>query len=946
MAKESNNYISLQEAAKHCSYSQEYLSLRARQGKLRATKLGRNWVTTKKWLKEYLNGVEEYNNLKDKKIKPVRPVARPVRRIPSQARKEVSAPENLPIGEFKLAEVRPLHFRVKEALLVPTVRLGFVFAIVLVLIIAGGILSRTSLQYVFENVENELSKIETKIAEDEIYSATISNTINVFKEYSQWLDNIARDQISKIKNSSPIIVTGKVLKPIWQGAKNGYITINNFIEDKLSILAETVSKFCQRLGNALKAIARFFSQPFKTIYQFVIEEKAKPEIPKDIASDIQSLKQQIKQLKEQGIVVKELIKEIEVSKVTRIEPIKEITREIIKIDDEALAQLLSWEADIENFKAITQKLQANPTYTSAPTAPIYIASQGLQVAGSGNFTSLGVSGPLGAKDLGVGGSATLGSDSSDILNVKATSTFFSPVTAKTGLTVGTGTDTLTINSLGNLTTTGKITTGTFQMTSSSTSGYVLASDALGNATWTDVSSAIGPWTLSGSNLYPDDAAYNVAIGADSPVAKLTVAGNMAVGSGYATSTAPTDGLIVQGNVGIGTATPNQALDLIGSLELESTTNSTAGVIYKGTDRFIHDFHHPTGGGAVPSGYNLFIGKDAGNFTMGSTAAEIWEGSYNLGIGQKTLESVTTGYFSTAIGYAALNSMTTGFDNFALGSNALKELTTGAANVGIGSGTLRYNHGGSANVAIGYWAGLGSVASTNYSYNIFIGYQAGNSVTTGSNNIIIGYDADMTTGDANYELNIGNTIYGDLSTGNVGIGTTSPRGNLDIAGIDPTLRLTNLGTGNYDFVIEPRGKILNLSSAAGTQIMAFKQNGNVGIGTTEPDATLDVDGTVSIFGDWTTTDSLGNTLVKEAVYKATTDGFVSAYQKGEYSHLRGFTDGSNPPGTLRQWSADAGWADDNQTFNMPVRKGDYWKVTATYKPIIYWLPIGSGTCVRQ
>ena len=46
-------YVSLAEAAKHSSYSQDYLSLRARQGKLKAVKQGRNWVTTLEWLEEY-----------------------------------------------------------------------------------------------------------------------------------------------------------------------------------------------------------------------------------------------------------------------------------------------------------------------------------------------------------------------------------------------------------------------------------------------------------------------------------------------------------------------------------------------------------------------------------------------------------------------------------------------------------------------------------------------------------------------------------------------------------------------------------------------------------------------------------------------------------------------------------------------------------------------------
>jgi len=53
-------YISLQEAARLCSYSQEYLSLRARQGKLKALKLGRNWVCTKEWLEDYIAKSENY----------------------------------------------------------------------------------------------------------------------------------------------------------------------------------------------------------------------------------------------------------------------------------------------------------------------------------------------------------------------------------------------------------------------------------------------------------------------------------------------------------------------------------------------------------------------------------------------------------------------------------------------------------------------------------------------------------------------------------------------------------------------------------------------------------------------------------------------------------------------------------------------------------------------
>ena len=49
-----NKYLSMAEAAKICPYEQDYLSLLARRGELRAEKNGRNWYTKVEWLNEYL----------------------------------------------------------------------------------------------------------------------------------------------------------------------------------------------------------------------------------------------------------------------------------------------------------------------------------------------------------------------------------------------------------------------------------------------------------------------------------------------------------------------------------------------------------------------------------------------------------------------------------------------------------------------------------------------------------------------------------------------------------------------------------------------------------------------------------------------------------------------------------------------------------------------------
>ncbi|MEA2097670.1 MAG: helix-turn-helix domain-containing protein [Patescibacteria group bacterium] len=55
MSSANINYISLNEAANLTNYSQEYISLLCRQKKLKGTKIGRNWVTTKEWVENYIN---------------------------------------------------------------------------------------------------------------------------------------------------------------------------------------------------------------------------------------------------------------------------------------------------------------------------------------------------------------------------------------------------------------------------------------------------------------------------------------------------------------------------------------------------------------------------------------------------------------------------------------------------------------------------------------------------------------------------------------------------------------------------------------------------------------------------------------------------------------------------------------------------------------------------
>lgn len=60
-------YISLSAAAKLCSYSEHYLRLRSRQGKLKSIKLGKKWMTTRAWLDDYQQQVGDWRAAAEKK---------------------------------------------------------------------------------------------------------------------------------------------------------------------------------------------------------------------------------------------------------------------------------------------------------------------------------------------------------------------------------------------------------------------------------------------------------------------------------------------------------------------------------------------------------------------------------------------------------------------------------------------------------------------------------------------------------------------------------------------------------------------------------------------------------------------------------------------------------------------------------------------------------------
>jgi len=169
---------------------------------------------------------------------------------------------------------------------------------------------------------------------------------------------------------------------------------------------------------------------------------------------------------------------------------------------------------------------------------------------------------------------------------------------------------------------------------------------------------------------------------------------------------------------------------ISSIYTDTCSSAEYGVLFKGGKRWLYDFRHLTGNTARPTGTNIFLGEEAGNFTIGSTATATTQASSNVGIGFRAGNALTTGYNNILIGRRVGYIATTGYDN----------------------------------VCIGYQSGL---LGTTYYRNVFIGMEAGRS-STGSSNVFIGYQAGYNeTGNKKLYIENSNSatplIHGDFDT---------------------------------------------------------------------------------------------------------------------------------------------------------------------------------------
>jgi len=249
-----------------------------------------------------------------------------------------------------------------------------------------------------------------------------------------------------------------------------------------------------------------------------------------------------------------------------------------------------------------------------------------------------------------------------------------------------------------------------------------------------------------------------------------------------------------GNVGIGTASPSEKLDVVGNINIDSGLlylNTVAGTwegsIYKDGSRFINFF--------APAGTvwqkNTFIGAGAGSSNLDADGTSYKAGG-NLGLGDNALDALTTGYDNAAFGTSAGTSLLDGAYNLIIGTNAMGDATTGTWNTAIGTNSM-LDSGGYYNTALGRY----TLQYIRGQTNVAIGYDTGrfdsfgDDFINGNDNLLLGSEAKVYENGNSNSVIIGigsNTVVlgnDDIVTtalkGNVGIGTTSPDTELEVIG---------------------------------------------------------------------------------------------------------------------------------------------------------------------
>ena len=277
--------------------------------------------------------------------------------------------------------------------------------------------------------------------------------------------------------------------------------------------------------------------------------------------------------------------------------------------------------------------------------------------------------------------------------------------------------------------------------------------------------------------------------------------------------------------------------------------------------------HHAGRRNTSGAYNTFVGTYAGeenlegdsNTFLGyQSGTENTNGQYNVFIGTNAGQENTSGHYNSFFGFEAGNKNTTANYNTFLGFKSGPENTTGSCNVFLGSFSGGYNTTGSYNACIGHGAGYRNTEGIS---NCFLGYETGYNNTIGNENLFLGHRSGYSnvTGDQNTFLGTdaglqntsgqNNTFLGDAA----GYNNTTGSSNTFLGrctGVNNRTGNGNVFVGYHAGYLETGSNKLYIANGLfdpNLLIYGDFVSGMVGIGTTDPEAELHIDGAIRLGG---------------------------------------------------------------------------------------------------
>jgi len=423
-------------------------------------------------------------------------------------------------------------------------------------------------------------------------------------------------------------------------------------------------------------------------------------------------------------------------------------------------------------------------------------------------------------------------------------------------------------------------------------------------------------TAIGSNalLNTNNGQYNTAVGSNAGRINATGSYNTYLGyytnataNNFSNSTAIGASASITASNQIALGTANETVKVLGTITVSKNITVNGVTIGIGPDS--------TAVGCTAIGTSALANNNT--YTLPSNY-----GYKNTAIGQLALTSNTWGGNNTAVGYSAGNTNQSGYNNTYLGYNAnangfeyssstaigahsiitasnqivlgrssetvyvpgtitvSKDITVNGLTVGKGGNSV------STNTATGNLALAANL--TDVSYNSAFGNEALRTNTTGSNNSAFGYFSLQAngTGTKNSAFGsnalksnttshctaIGHLALGANTTGAQNTALGSSAGAANITGANNTFLGYNANTNANNHGNSTAIGAFSVISASnqivlGTSTETVYVPGKVGIGTTNPNAQLDVSGNIHIYGDL----SLNGNLT---VYRQTTSIFTT------------------------------------------------------------------------